>query len=326
MELRGIRKKYGPLTIFDGVDFDIERGDRIAFVGVNGAGKSTLSRIIAGVEPFDGGTRTVGHNVVVSYFAQHQAEELNQHNDVLQTVDEVATGEIRKQLRNLLGCFLFSGDDVFKRVGVLSGGEKSRLALAKMLLQPSNLIVMDEPTNHLDMRSKGVLQDALADFDGSYLIVSHDRDFLDPLVTRVVEFRGGRLKTYLGNVSDYLEARQRDAVPDSAATPAATMPTERERKRLEAETRQKRYAQTKPVQEKIAALERSIERLEAEKSHLERTMADPEFYKEGERVKEITARYRALPDELAAAYFRWNELTRELERLQGSHAMPRGRP
>jgi len=326
MELRGIRKKDGPLTIFDGVDFDIERGDRIAFVGVNGAGKSTLSRIIAGVEPFDGGTRTVGHNVVVSYFAQHQAEELNQHNDVLQTVDEVATGEIRKQLRNLLGCFLFSGDDVFKRVGVLSGGEKSRLALAKMLLQPSNLIVMDEPTNHLDMRSKGVLQDALADFDGSYLIVSHDRDFLDPLVTRVVEFRGGRLKTYLGNVSDYLEARQRDAVPDSAATPAATMPTERERKRLEAETRQKRYAQTKPVQEKIAALERSIERLEAEKSHLERTMADPEFYKEGERVKEITARYRALPDELAAAYFRWNELTRELERLQGSHAMPRGRP
>jgi ATP-binding cassette subfamily F protein 3 len=314
LELRGIRKKYGSLTIFDGIDFDIERGDRIAFVGVNGAGKSTLSRIIAGVEPFDGGIRTVGHNVVLSYFAQHQAEELNPRNDVLQTVEEVSTGEIRKQLRNLLGCFLFSGDDVFKKVAVLSGGEKSRLALAKMLLQPSNLIVLDEPTNHLDMRSKSVLQDALADFEGSYLIVSHDRDFLDPLVTKVVEFRGGRLKTYLGNVSEYLEARER--APDSTA-PAAAVRTERERKRLEAETRQKRYAQTKPVQEKIAALEGSIERLEAEKTGVERTMADPEFYKEGERVKEITTRYKSLQDELAAAYFRWNELARELEQLQG---------
>ena len=155
MELRALHKSYGALRVFDGIDFDIDRGDRIAFVGVNGAGKSTLARIIAGVEPFEGGERTPGHNVVLSYFAQHQAEELNPRNDVLQTVDEVATGEIRKRLRNLLGCFLFSGDDVFKKVSVLSGGEKSRLALAKMLLQPSNLIVMDEPTNHLDMRSRG---------------------------------------------------------------------------------------------------------------------------------------------------------------------------
>ena len=191
MELKGIRKSYGGLKVFDGISFDIDRGDRIAFVGVNGAGKSTLARILAGIEPFDAGERVVGHNVTISYFAQHQAEELNPAYDVLQTVEEVATGDIRRRLRTLLGCFLFSGDDVFKKVRVLSGGEKSRLALAKMLLHPSNLIVMDEPTNHLDMRSKGVLQDALAGYEGSFVIVSHDRDFLDPIVTKVVEFRRG---------------------------------------------------------------------------------------------------------------------------------------
>jgi ATP-binding cassette subfamily F protein 3 len=177
-------------------------------VGVNGAGKSTLARIIAGAEGFDEGERIPGHNMVVSYFAQHQAEELTPSYDVLQTVETVAAGDVRRHLRTLLGCFLFHGDDVFKKVSVLSGGEKSRLALAKMLLTPANLIVLDEPTNHLDMRSKAVLQEALAEFEGSMVIVSHDRDFLDPLVTKVVEFKDGRIRTSLGNVSDYLAARQ----------------------------------------------------------------------------------------------------------------------
>ncbi len=324
MELRGIQKRYGPLTVFNGADFDIDRGDRIAFVGVNGAGKSTLARIIAGVEPFEAGERKPGHNVVVSYFAQHQAEELDPQKDVLGTVDEVATGDIRRRLRTLLGCFLFSGDDVFKKVRVLSGGEKSRLALAKMLLAPSNLIVLDEPTNHLDMRSKGVLQEALAGYEGSFVIVSHDRDFVDPIVTKVVEFRAGRLKMYPGNVSEYLEARQRErdgeAVVGGKETPRGSG---KDRKRLEAEERQKRYRRTRPLQEKITVLERQQEGLEKEKASIERRMGEPDFYKDGATVKEVSARYKELEGALKDVYFRWNELVKELEGLEAS---PERRP
>jgi ATP-binding cassette subfamily F protein 3 len=322
MELRGIRKSYGPLTVFGGVDFDIDRGDRIAFVGVNGAGKSTLARICAGVELFDGGIRTVGHNVVISYFAQHQAEELNPRNDVLQTVDEVATGDIRRSLRNLLGCFLFSGDDVYKKVSVLSGGEKSRLALAKMLLQPTNLIVMDEPTNHLDMRSKGVLRDALRDYQGSFVIVSHDRDFLDPIVTKVIEFRDGRIKTFLGNVSEYIETKHKEEagamrVPEGGGPQRAL--TEKNRKRAEAEERQRRYRRTRPVQEKISKLEKLLSDYEQEKAGIERRMAEPDFYKDGEAVKATAARYRELETLLSEGYFRWNAMTKELEALAATN-------
>lgn len=319
MELRGICKSYGTKKVFNGLDFDIDRGDRIAIVGVNGAGKSTLSRIIAGVESFDSGERKVGHNVIVSYFAQHQADELNPSRDVLGTVDEVAVGEIRKSLRNLLGCFLFSGDDVFKKVGVLSGGEKGRLALAKMLLQPCNLVVMDEPTNHLDMRSKAVMQQALQNFEGSCVIVSHDRDFLDPIVNKVVEFSHGRTTTYPGNISDFLYKKQQlNAVVDGSRTKHPLhQSNEKERKRAEAELRQQRYKRTKPVQDKIQKIEREIGEKESRKAQIEEVMSHPEFYKDGEQVKETTAQYKALEVELNNAYFEWNRLTRELEELNG---------
>jgi ATP-binding cassette subfamily F protein 3 len=322
MELRGLTKSYGTNRIFTGLDFDIDRGDRIAFVGVNGAGKSTLSKIIANVEPYDAGERKPGHNVIISYFAQHQADELDPRKDVLGTVDDVAVGDIRKSLRNLLGCFLFSGDDVFKKVGVLSGGEKSRLALAKMLLQPCNLIVMDEPTNHLDMRSKSVMQQALLDFQGSYVIVSHDRDFLDPIVNKVVEFRRGSVKTYPGNVSDYLYMKQKQASVAVATEQRSQVKREesqlpeKERKRIEAEQRQKRYKLTKPVQDKIERVEKEIEVREREKAEMEVAMAHEDFYKDGEKVKAFSVRYKTLEDELKASYFRWNELTKELERVQ----------
>ncbi|MEW6509675.1 MAG: ABC-F family ATP-binding cassette domain-containing protein [Bacteroidota bacterium] len=323
MELRGISKSYGPLKVFEGVDFDIDRGDRVAFVGANGAGKSTLARIIAGVEPVDAGMRVPGHNVVISYYAQHQAEELNPRKDVLGTVDEAATGDIRKRLRTLLGCFLFRGDDVFKKVAVLSGGEKSRLALAKMLLQPANLIVLDEPTNHLDMRSKGVLREALADYEGSFVIVSHDRDFLDPLVTKVIEVRNGRLTTYLGNVSDYIDARRRadETALEHRPVRKHQLPTgAKERKRAEAEERQRRYRLTKPLQEKIAALEQSLEAAEKEKAELERLMGQEDLYKDAGRIRTATARYQELTGFLNDGYFRWNELVKELERLAGNGA------
>jgi ATP-binding cassette, subfamily F, member 3 len=325
MELRQIHKSYGSIRLFSGIDFQIDRGDRIAFVGVNGAGKSTLSRIIAGVESFERGERKVGHNVSITYFAQHQAEELDPEHDVLETVDAVATGEHRKRLRTILGSFLFSGDDVFKKVRVLSGGEKSRLALAKMLLQPSNFIVMDEPTNHLDMRSKGILQEALNKFDGSYVIVSHDRDFLDPIITKVIEFRNGSIKTYLGNVSEYLSAKARERADNPDVAPPGTPPSrvsEKDRKRLEAEHRQTLYKKTKPIVTQITELERSIEAKEKEKSAIELLLANPDSYHDGEQIKEATARYKLIQKELSDAYFKWGKLTQELEKVQNNLAPP----
>jgi ATP-binding cassette subfamily F protein 3 len=317
MELRGIKKSYGALTLFQGLDFDVDSGDRIAFVGVNGAGKSTLARIIAGVEPIDEGIRLIGHNVSISYFAQHQAEELNPEGDVLQTVEEVASGETRRQLRTLLGSFLFTGDDVFKRVSVLSGGEKSRLALAKMLIRPANVLVMDEPTNHLDVRSKAVLRDALAEFDGSFVIVSHDRDFLDPLVTKVVNFKAGAIRVYPGNLSDFLDRQRReeDAGTDQRKPQRDSVLTEKERKRREAEQRQRRYERTKPLQETISALEQQIEERERRKHDCEALLADPELYKDGDRVREVAAEYKALEASLTDDYYRWNALTKELEEV-----------
>lgn len=317
MELRGVTKRYGSLEVFRDLLFDIDRGDRVAFVGANGQGKSTLSRILAGVEPFDAGERVVGHNVTVAYFAQHQAEELDPRKEVLQTLDDVASGEVRTKLRTILGCFLFHGDDVFKKVGVLSGGEKSRLALAKMLLSPSNLLVLDEPTNHLDMRSKSVLQEALEEYEGSMVIVSHDRDFLDPLVNKVVEFRDGRIKAMPGNVTEYLEARERAAASEAPAAGMRQVRSARERKRIEAEERQSRYRRIQPVRTEIRELERAIANKEREKSAIEHNMADPEFYKDGGKVRDAAARYKELEEELSEALSRWAKLSEEMQRLQG---------
>ena len=320
MELRGLKKSYGPLTIFDGLDFDIERGDKIAFVGVNGAGKSTLSRIIAGVESYDGGKRDVGHNVASSYFAQHQADELDPEHEVLETLDSVAVGDIRKRLRNLLGCFLFRGDDVFKKVKVLSGGEKGRLALAKMLLVPSNLIVMDEPTNHLDMKSKAILQEALIAYEGSCIIVSHDRDFVDPIVNKVAEFRRGGVRIFLGNVSEYIDARKRSATTEATVVGAAkpAQQNTKDRKRLEAEQRQVVYQKTKPLVEKIDRLGRSIATLEREKLDLETSMADETFYRQNpDKVQAKVSRYSAVERELGHAQVELDKLAKELEKLKG---------
>ena len=331
MEILNIAKRYGENVVFDDISLDIYRGDRIAFVGVNGAGKSTLSRIIAGVEPVDSGARNPGHNLIVSYFAQHQAEELNPTFDVIQTVEAVAAGETRRQLRSLLGSFLFHGDDAFKKVGVLSGGEKSRLALAKMLLVPANLLVMDEPTNHLDMRSKGVLQDALDEYDGSFVIVSHDRDFLDPIINKVVEFTYGTIKIHPGSLGEYLDKkkaeREGQSVGNSSAGRTGVAAGEKERKRQEAAVRQERYRITKPIQEKIDVVERTIASHEAEKGEIERHMADPAFYKDGEKVKATAARYKEVQELLNNEYFRWGELTKRLEEVLASFeakAVPQG--
>ena len=208
VEVEGLRKAYDELEVFSGLDLRIEKGDRIAVVGVNGAGKSTLARILAGVEPYQEGTRDVGVNTVIGYFAQHQAEELNPDNEVLAEVEEELPDNPDANPRAALGALLFSGNDVFKKTSVLSGGERNRVALAKLLMKPCNFLIMDEPTNHLDIRSKEVLQEALNLFDGTAIIVSHDRSFLDSVVTKVLEVSPNKTRMLTCNVTEYMERLQ----------------------------------------------------------------------------------------------------------------------
>ena len=205
VELEGLHKSYGELEVFDGLDLRIEKGDRIAVVGVNGAGKSTLVRILAGVEPFQSGERDVGVNTVIGYFAQHQAEELDPEKEVLTEVEDSLYDNPEANPRAALGALLFSGNDVFKKNSVLSGGERNRVALAKLLMKPCNFLIMDEPTNHLDIRSKEVLQEALNLFDGTAIIVSHDRAFLDKVVTKVLEVSPSKTRMLTCNVSEYMD-------------------------------------------------------------------------------------------------------------------------
>ena len=324
-EVKNVFKSYGEKQVFTGLDFTIERGDRIAVVGVNGAGKSTFVRMLSGLEPADAGEIRPGYNVAASYFGQHQAEELDLSSDALGVVDSVATGDIRTRLRTILGAFLFHGDDVFKKVSVLSGGEKSRLALAKMLLQPANFLIMDEPTNHLDMKSKKVLQDALSEFDGTYVIVSHDRAFLDPLVNKVAEFSHGRLKIFLGNVSDYIYKKKHDAQKPEArniteeiskwnSTETNAELSTKERRRIEAEKRNELSRKLQPLKKELNALEEEITRMEDRRKEIETMMTDPDFYRIGEEAKRISVEYKELEGKLKEKYFRWGKLTEEIER------------
>jgi ATP-binding cassette subfamily F protein 3 len=213
VEAEGLSKSYGSLQVLNKIDFKISRGDKVAFVGRNGEGKTTFSKIISN-EIDHTGSLKIGHNVKIGYFAQNQDELLDETRTVLQTIDDIAKGDIRTKIRDMLGAFLFRGDDVEKKVKVLSGGERSRLALVKLLLEPSNLLVLDEPTNHLDMRSKDILKQALIKYDGTLIVVSHDRDFLDGIVGKVYEFRHNRIKENIGGIYDFLRKKRIENLKD----------------------------------------------------------------------------------------------------------------
>jgi len=322
MKLDNLHKSYDDNVVFDGIDYEIERGDKIAVVGPNGAGKSTLIRILAGNEPYQDGKRIVGHNVTVNYFAQHQAEELDPKKDALESMHDAGSGEKESRLRTILGCFLFQGDDVFKKVKVLSGGEKSRLALAKMLLSPANLLIFDEPTNHLDMSSKNILQQAIQQYEGTCLIVSHDRDFLDPIVNKVLDVQPGYIKTYLGNVSYYLNKKKEEAEQDAATESAQQSEEEnsqlsrKEQRRIEAEQRNERNRRTKPVRNNIQAVEKEIEQMENRKDEIEETMAQPDFYDDADKVKEFSLEYDQLKADLTDRYSKWEEYQQRLEAIE----------
>ncbi|MGD1045039.1 MAG: ATP-binding cassette domain-containing protein [Bacteroidota bacterium] len=319
IELNNLGKHYGALEVFNNLDYKVERGDRIAIVGVNGAGKSTLSRILAGVESFDTGERIMGYNVVPSYFAQDQADELDLTKDVLQTVEESAGTETRTQLRTLLGSFLFHGDDVFKSVSVLSGGEKSRLALAKMLLQPSNFLIMDEPTNHLDMKSKRVLQEALSKYEGTFAIVSHDRAFLDPIVNKVLEVKPGSLRTFLGNLSDYIikKKEEREQTAQNTEKSDARLSDETQATWQEQQKLRKSLArEVRAAKKKVEEAETKIHRLETRKKEIEAMLANPDFYKNGEEAKLISIEYKDVQIQIEQAYTNWSNMTRQLEQIE----------
>jgi ATP-binding cassette subfamily F protein 3 len=205
----GVAKSYGNNTVFSNASYSITRGEKVAFVGRNGEGKSTMVKAIMGEIDFDG-KLNLGHNVKVGYFAQNQASLLNEDLTVFQTIDDVAVGEIRTKIKDILGAFMFSGDNISKKVKVLSGGERTRLAMIKLLLEPVNLLILDEPTNHLDMRTKDILKSALKDYDGTLILVSHDRDFLDGLVAKVFEFGNKRIKEHFSDIKGFLEKKKMD--------------------------------------------------------------------------------------------------------------------
>jgi len=319
VEAENLAKRYGDHTIFSKVDFMIEREERVAFVGKNGEGKSTLSKIIAGVESHEG-KLTIGYNVKIGYFAQNQAEILDGEKTVFQTIDDVAEGEIRKNVRGLLGSFLFGGDAVDKKVKVLSGGEKNRLALCKLLLQPYNLLILDEPTNHLDMRSKEMLKTALLKYDGTLIVVSHDRDFLQGLTGKVFEFSHGKIKQHIGDLQTFLSSRKIQNL--SQLEVKATIngkekkSEEKSEPRQEHEAKKKLEKELKAAQNVVLKSEKEIENIEQQIKEMDENLLDPEYYREALKDNSVFERYNELKQKLDKELLEWELKQNHLNNLQ----------
>ena len=318
----GLQKAYAEARVFTGLDLLLRRGDRVALVGPNGAGKSTLLKLLSGrLEP-DSGFLELGHNVTVQYYAQHQLEALVPQDTVLETLERAAEPGSRPRLRTLLGSFLFSGDDVDKRVGVLSGGEKARLALARMLIRPSNLMLLDEPTNHLDLQSREVLEEALDEFTGTLVVISHDRYFINRIATSIAEIGEGRAALFAGDYDTFLERHLADGSTAesrgefSADADGSSRDHKRDTRRAEAENRNRRYRERKAVEERIRPVEEEIHRLEVREKEIAALQADPEVYRDPQRSKILGRERSEIESRLATLYARWEELAGE-ERDEG---------
>ena len=323
-----VKKRYGEHTVFSQVNLTIKRGEKVAFVGKNGEGKSTLVKCIMGEIPFDGNLK-IGHNIQIGYFAQNQAQLLDESLTVFQTIDYVAKGDIRLRINDILGAFMFGGEASDKKVKVLSGGERSRLAMIRLLLEPVNLLILDEPTNHLDMPSKDVLTEAIKAFDGTAIIVSHDREFLDGLVSKVYEFGGGRVREHLGGIYDFLQAKQISELSElgkgnnysqggTAAVPGREQSSPKVGTSAEMPSKSQSYAEKKEVQKKLRKAERAVEESERKISDMERRLKEldellmnPANASNMEFVTEYTTIKKSLDEEVE----RWERLSEELEQL-----------
>jgi ATP-binding cassette, subfamily F, member 3 len=318
--IEGLQKSYGSTRVLEGCDLTLARGQRVAVVGVNGAGKTTLLKLVAGELQPDAGRVSFGHNVVMGYYAQHHAETLDGAATLLDEVHAVVPAEPVSFARGVLGAFLFSGDDVEKRIGVLSGGERARVALAKLLLRPANLLLMDEPTNHLDLDSSEALIDALEGYPGTLLFVSHNTSFLNRLATHVWEVKERRVTAYPGNLDDYLYHLAQENVDEEGSDPDANdgisrRQTEKERRRAEAEARQRKNRMEGPLKKEIAALEARIAELEAEQKDHEARLADPALYQDFPRARPLMEAHQAGKLELEQLYARWEAAHEALARI-----------
>lgn len=328
VRLEKASKAYGPIRLLENYDFTVDKGDRIAIVGVNGSGKSTFTRLISGTEAPDSGQFSFGSHTEVAFFSQTHADVLNNEQTVLECVEAAASRETRPLVRNILGCFLFRGDDVFKKIGVLSGGERSRVALVCMLLKPANFLIMDEPTNHLDFQSQDVLQRALAEYPGSYCIVSHNRQFLDPVVNKVLEFRlGHKPRLFYGNVSQYLETVEAEerreklaaqsasgAGKPAAAASAENIANRKDARRARAQAREMRAKLLRPLEKELEQVEESIAAHDARKEEISAELEKPENMSDNEKLMQLTQEYQQLERESEALYTRWEDLSVEIER------------
>ena len=315
----GVAKSYGEHTVFSGVDLTIKRGEKVAFVGRNGEGKSTLVKCIMGEIPFDG-TLKIGHNIKIGYYAQNQAQLLDEELTVYDTIDSVAVGDIRTRINDILGAFMFGGEENQKKVKVLSGGERSRLAMIRLLLTPNNLLILDEPTNHLDMTTKDVLKEAILAFDGTVIVVSHDREFLDGLVGKVYEFGDGKVREHLGGIYDFLQKKNMDSLADigrmKGASDRSTAAAAQEQGKPaggkdDYEARKELEKKRKRAQKKVEDCEKEVTRIENEIKDLEGWMATPE----GAANPAMFEAYGKLKADLSAAESRWEEAMMEADNI-----------
>ena len=314
-----VRKDYDGHVVFDHVTLTINRGEKVAFVGKNGEGKSTLVKCIMGEIPFEG-KLTIGHNVQIGYFAQNQAQMLDENLTVFDTIDRVAQGDIRLKIRDILGAFMFGGEASDKKVKVLSGGERSRLAMIKLLLEPMNLLILDEPTNHLDMRSKDVLKEAIRDFDGTVIVVSHDREFLDGLVTKVYEFGGGQVREHLGGIYDFLQKKRIDSLNElqrntslSVSPTAVKAETQQvSSSKLSYEAQKELNKKVRKAEKQVADCEARIEKLEVDIAAVEEKLATPE----GAADMKLYEEHASLKADMDAVVEEWEQASLELDELK----------
>lgn len=313
----GVAKKYGDHTVFSNVDLTIKRGEKVAFVGKNGEGKSTLVKCIMNEIPYDGNLK-IGHNVKIGYFAQNQASLLDGEITVFDTIDQVAVGDIRTKIRDILGAFMFGGEASDKKVKVLSGGEKTRLAMIRLLLEPVNLLILDEPTNHLDMKTKDVLKQAIADFDGTVIVVSHDRDFLDGLVEKVYEFGGGKVREHLGGIYDFLQHKQMESLRELEKSVPSKTDNDQIQEPAVSSGKQS-YAEKKEFEKQIRKAERLVKDAEAKVSQLEAELKVVEDkLAAGATDNDLFERHGEVSKSLDAAMSEWEDATMELENLENN--------